>query len=45
MEHSNNMDNTFKKNKEYNPNKERKTLIEFDYLILIYLVIKSLNNG
>ena len=36
------MYDTYENVEEYNLDKERKVLIEFDYLILIYLVLKNL---
>ena len=43
MEHSNYMDDICKNIEEYNPNKERKILIVFDYMIADMLKNENLN--
>ena len=43
MEHSNYMDDIYKNIEEYNPNKERKILIVFDYMIADILKNENLN--
>ena len=41
IEYSNGMDDIYRNIEEYNPNRNRKIMIVFDYMILICLVIKS----
>ena len=43
MEHSNYMDDIYKNIEEYNPNKERKILIVFDYMTADILKNENLN--
>ena len=42
VEYSSDMDYIYKNNEEYTTNKKRKTSIDFDDMLLICLVIKSL---
>ena len=44
IEYSNDMDNIYKNIEEYNPNKKRKILVVFDYMIDDMLTNKKLNS-